>query len=413
MPAVELRGVGKVYTRLEEQATLLTSLLPFGREKKAEHWALRDVSFRVEPGETVGLLGRNGAGKTTMLRLLAGVSRPSEGTVAVRGRVAPLISVGVGFHQEMTGRENIFVNGMLLGLTKRQLQARFEEIVDFAEIPNFIDTPVKFYSSGMYMRLGFSVAAHVDPDVLLVDEVLAVGDISFQLKCIEKMKQLQRSGTTIILVSHSMHAIRLLCPRAILIRQGHLEVDGSAEEAIARHHQLMSQGEGGQEGQAGATFLERTLIGPDGPTHDAHPDDDLVFRLRVRFEREVDSPQAHFDMTSGDGTVVYGLTSVLGREGTCYAAGEEAVFEVPFTARMGAGTYRLRLTLFDRRGQDMLAYDPTGFMLYVPPQPGVGGVLDLKGAIRLDGTTISGYDGLTVGSAGNLPSEGPRPGGRA
>src|SRR5690348_14860236 len=164
---------------------LLRSIMPFTRPQQTDYWALRDLSFDVERGETLGVIGRNGAGKTTMLRLLAGVTRPTEGRVEIHGRVAPLITVNVGFHPEMSGRENVFVNGILLGLTKRQVERRFEEIAEFAELGSFIDTPVKFYSSGMLMRLGFSVVAHVDAEILLVDEILAVGDTAFQIKCFD------------------------------------------------------------------------------------------------------------------------------------------------------------------------------------------------------------------------------------
>ena len=189
--AIGLSGVGKRYWQLRDEAMLIKSLLPGHRAEKVEHWALKDISIEVKQGETLGILGRNGAGKTTLLRLLAGVSRPTEGRVRIAGRIAPLIGVGVGFHQEMSGRENIYVNGMLLGLSRREIDGRMEQIMDFAELEGFIDTPVKFYSSGMFMRLGFSVAAHVDPEVLLVDEVLAVGDLAFQLKCFERMRALQ------------------------------------------------------------------------------------------------------------------------------------------------------------------------------------------------------------------------------
>ena len=232
--AIVVDSVGKRYTKLEEQAVLLRSILPFARPKKSDFWALRDVSFRVGEGETVGVLGRNGAGKTTLLRLLAGVTRPTEGHVTVRGPIAPLISVGVGFQREMSGRENVFLNGMLLGLTYEEVSERFDDIVAFAELHDFIDTPVKFYSSGMFMRLGFAVAIHIHPRTLLVDEVLAVGDGAFQAKCLRRMQELRDGGTTVVLVSHALHAIRHLCPRALLIIGGCLEYDGETPEALAR-----------------------------------------------------------------------------------------------------------------------------------------------------------------------------------
>src|SRR4051812_27791053 len=209
LPAIEMRGVGKRYWKIQERS-LLRSLVPFGPSNRSEFWALRDADLALEPGETLGIIGRNGAGKSTLLRLLAGVTRPSTGMVRTRGRIAPLLSVGVGFHQEMTGRENVYVNAMLLGFDKRRIDRIFDEIVDFADLGAFIDTPVKFYSSGMYMRLGFSVAMHVEPDVLLVDEVLAVGDVGFRLRSFERMRDLQRQGAALVFVSHWLQAVQLL-----------------------------------------------------------------------------------------------------------------------------------------------------------------------------------------------------------
>jgi ABC-2 type transport system ATP-binding protein len=259
-PAIELRGLGKRYWKIQERS-LLRALVPFGPPNRSELWALRNLDLRVDPGETVGIIGRNGAGKSTLLRLLAGVTRPSAGSLTIRGRIAPLLSVGVGFHQEMTGRENVYVNGMLLGLTKAEIATRFDDIVDFADLADFIDTPVKFYSSGMFMRLGFSVAVHVNPDVLLVDEVLAVGDVGFQLRCFDHMRALQRSGTTIVFVSHSMPAIHLLCPRAISLHQGRLVYDGQTEGAIARYHEVLATGDETDDRAAPVKVVDRAPCG--------------------------------------------------------------------------------------------------------------------------------------------------------
>ena len=201
-PAVELHGVGKRYWKLDEPAMLLRSMLPMRRPKRTELWALRDLDLAVGEGETVGVIGRNGAGKTTVLRLLAGVTRPTDGRVRIGGRVAPLISVGVGFHPEMTGRENVFVNGMLLGLIASRGRRALRRHRRLRRARASSSTrPVKFYSSGMFLRLGFAVAVHVDPSVLLIDEVLAVGDYAFQLKCLDRMRLLQSSGTTIVIVT--------------------------------------------------------------------------------------------------------------------------------------------------------------------------------------------------------------------
>jgi ABC-type polysaccharide/polyol phosphate transport system ATPase subunit len=395
--AISLAGIGKRYQQLEEQAMLLKSILPFWRPTRTDRWALRDIDLRIEPGETVGIIGHNGAGKTTLLRLLAGVSQPSTGRLEIRGRVAPLIGVGVGFHQEMSGRENVYVNGMLLGLTKAEVDARFDDIVAFSELEDFIDTPVKFYSSGMFMRLGFAVAIHVDPQVFLVDEVLAVGDLAFQLKCFDRMRELKDRGTTIVIVSHSMHAIRLLCPRAILLRRGHLEIDGDVEDVIARHHALLSSDDGYDDVPGGTvSVIERQLLGPDGPTDHLPPGVPATVMARVRFHAAADSPQVHFTVLAEDGTVVYEMRSVIGRQHRRYEAGEEAQVEVSFTPQLAGGSFRLQLTVSDRDGRSVLHRDDMGLVVYVPPPLGSSGVADLRAAIRLDGQLLSDYSDVQL-----------------
>jgi lipopolysaccharide transport system ATP-binding protein len=401
--AVELEAVGKRYWQLKEQAMLLKSIIPFSGATRSELWAIRNLSTSINVGETVGILGRNGAGKTTLLRLLAGVSRPSEGRVKLRGRVAPLISVGVGFHPEMSGRENVYVNGMLLGLTRAEIAHRFDEIVAFAELEAFIDTPVKFYSSGMYMRLGFSVAAHVDPDILLVDEVLAVGDVAFQLKCFDYMRLLQAQGTTILLVSHSMHAIRLLCPRALLIRKGRLEFDGDAEVAVSRHHELLSldaaessNSADGATASGGVTIVSRQLIGPDGPTNHPHQDDVLRYVIGLRFERPVDSPQLHFQVITEVGTMAYGMHTVVGRRWQRFDAGETIETEVVFRPRLGGGTYRLALLVTDSLGKDVLQHDPNGLLMYMAPRIGSQGFADLEATIAMGEEDLTAHESLLL-----------------
>jgi len=205
-----------------------------GRE---EFWALRDVSFSVNPGDRVGIIGRNGAGKSTLLKILSRITEPTEGRIRLRGRVASLLEVGTGFHPELTGRENIFLNGAVLGMTKAEIRKKFDEIVDFAEVKKFLDTPVKRYSSGMYVRLAFSVAAHLDPEILLVDEVLAVGDAQFQKKCLGKMEDATKEeGRTILFVSHNMGAVRSLCNRSIVLENGSISYDGDAHSAVDKYY---------------------------------------------------------------------------------------------------------------------------------------------------------------------------------
>src|SRR6202011_3679487 len=189
-----------------------------------EIWALRDVSFEVKQGEVIGIIGRNGAGKSTLLKILSRITEPTTGRVRLKGRVASLLEVGTGFHPELTGRENIFLNGAVLGMTRAEIQRKFDEIIDFAEVEKFLDTPVKRYSSGMYVRLAFAVAAHLEPEILVVDEVLAVGDAEFQKKCLGKMQEVSRGGRTVLFVSHNMSAVARLCSRGMLLHSGRISV---------------------------------------------------------------------------------------------------------------------------------------------------------------------------------------------
>jgi lipopolysaccharide transport system ATP-binding protein len=200
-----------------------------------DFWALKDVSFDVEPGEVVGIIGRNGAGKSTLLKILSRITEPTEGRVTLRGRVASLLEVGTGFHPELSGRENIFLNGAILGMTRNEIKRKFDEIVDFAEVEKFLDTPVKRYSSGMYVRLAFAVAAHLEPEILIVDEVLAVGDAEFQKKCLGKMGEVAKGGRTVLFVSHNLGAISGLCSSAILLQNGSVTFRGGVGDAIRNY----------------------------------------------------------------------------------------------------------------------------------------------------------------------------------
>lgn len=227
-------GIGRAnYSTFREK---LMGGFNFRREQKREKiWALRNVAFDVAPGEIVGVIGRNGAGKSTLLKVLSQITEPTTGKVDLYGRVRSLLEVGTGFHGELSGRENIFLNGAILGMKRREIDRKFDEIVAFAEVDQFIDTPVKHYSSGMYMRLAFAVAAHMEPEILLVDEVLAVGDAAFQNKCLGKMKDIGRTGRTVIFVSHSMPAVENMCARSIVLKNGSLDFDGETRTGIGRY----------------------------------------------------------------------------------------------------------------------------------------------------------------------------------
>lgn len=384
VPVIELSGVGKRYWKLDQPAMLLRSVLPFARPERHEMWALRGLDLTVDDGETVGIIGRNGAGKTTLLRVLAGVTRPTEGRVRVSGRIAPLISLGVGFHQEMSGRENVLVNGMLLGLTARQVRDVFESIVDFAELWDFIDTPVKFYSSGMLMRLGFAVLVHIKPDVLLVDEVLAVGDGAFQAKCFDEMRALQERGASIVMVSHSMLAIRHLCSRGILIAHGNVDFDGDIDTAIARHLALMSDEEAPSE-RSGAIVIDRVLSGLEGPTSRAGYGDDLELTLRLRFTRPVTATEITLAVYSETGLLV-SLSAAAIDPSLPFQSGDEHHVAIRFTAALGGGSYRLAVEVKEGGGLPVVRSD--GLLLYVLPRAGALGLADVCPTFAIDGTTV-------------------------
>ncbi len=248
---IEARGVGKRYVIRHQGRTtrsfreaVAAGLSQAGRRlagrdespRKEHFWALRDISFAVERGDRIGIIGRNGAGKSTLLKILSRITEPTTGQIRIKGRVSSLLEVGTGFHPELSGRENIYLNGAILGMTRREIAGRFDEIVAFAEVERFIDTPVKHYSSGMYVRLAFAVAAHLEPEIMIVDEVLAVGDSEFQRKCLGRMENVSRQeGRTILFVSHQMSAVQSLCNTAMLVSQGRIECTGPTDEVIGRY----------------------------------------------------------------------------------------------------------------------------------------------------------------------------------
>ena len=344
---------------------------------------LDDLSWTVRDGERWAVLGPNGAGKTTLLRLLAGVTTPTAGRVVVRGRIGPLISLGVGFHDEMSGRENVLVNGMLLGLDAKQVHDRFDEIVEFAELEKFIDTPVKFYSSGMFMRLGFAVMAHIDPTVLLVDEVLAVGDAHFQQKCFARLRTLREQGATILMVSHSMYMVRQLCERAVVMRRGTIAYDGDIEEASALHQGSAS---GGLHlgGEAPAEFVTCRFEDGDGDgewrhaTHDEH----VELELRLRFNQRVADPVITVGAITEMGLFAGFVSTLQGSSWRTFEPGEEADLHVAFPVQLGGGTYRLIVDLKDGTGGERLARSDL-LILKVAERDGSSGLVDICAEIEV------------------------------
>jgi homopolymeric O-antigen transport system ATP-binding protein len=298
---IQAEGLGKRYKRgLTAEPGLRHALEGFlrspmaalRRKKEETFWALKDVSLQVNEAEVLGLIGRNGAGKTTLLKILSRITRPTTGWAEIRGRVGSLLEVGTGFHPELTGRENTFLSGAILGMGKKEIERKFDEIVAFAELEKFIDTPVKHYSSGMYVRLAFAVAAHLEPEILLVDEVLAVGDINFQKKCLGKMGDVARAGRTVVLVSHQLNQIRRLCQRVVWVDDGEIRRNGNTHEVVSAYEVAMTSGASGdnRSGHAGGVkgrFLRWEIVEPgETPTNVLGTTGPVV----VRFVLELSNP---------------------------------------------------------------------------------------------------------------------------
>ncbi len=270
-----------------------------GRKQQAttqgEFWALKDVSFKVNQGEVIGIIGKNGAGKSTLLKILSQITKPTSGKAVLKGRVASLLEVGTGFHPELTGRENVYLNGTILGMTKKEVARRFDEIIAFSGIEKFIDTPVKRYSSGMTVRLGFAVAAHLDPEILIVDEVLAVGDVEFQKRCLSKMQDVANSGRTVLFVSHNLASIRNLTSRCVVLRKGQLVFDGDTSPAITQYIQInrtefVSTGdvrtlERAFKGLSQSVRFTKLVMLEEAQT--LKPDEDIRFQMTLRAEENV------------------------------------------------------------------------------------------------------------------------------
>ncbi len=280
--AVRVEGMGKAYRIQHQRArggyrTLQEDVMALLRRRRREtsgseeFWALKDVSFEVRQGEVLGIIGRNGAGKSTLLKILSRITRPSTGIAEIHGRVGSLLEVGTGFHPELTGRENVFLNGAILGMSRRDIQRQFDSIVAFAEVEQFLDTPVKRYSSGMYMRLAFAVAAHLEPEILIVDEVLAVGDAEFQKKCLGKMGEVARSGRTVLFVSHNMGAVEALCSNAILLSHGKIESSSTNVRSVVTNYLKTGASDDSEWTNSGHDFLNDyftptrfTVVASDG-----------------------------------------------------------------------------------------------------------------------------------------------------
>lgn len=343
-PIIKAEGVGKQYrigasgagygtlrdTVAELPATILRRRSAANADGKTL-WALKDVSFSVLPGEVVGIVGRNGAGKSTLLKLLSRVTQPTRGSIELYGLVGSLLEVGTGFHPELTGRENVYLYGAILGMRRAEIKAKFDAIVEFSGVERFIDTPVKHYSSGMYMRLAFAVPAHLEPEIMLIDEVLAVGDMAFQQKCLDHMKKLKASGMTIFLVSHNTTVIQAVCERALFLDGGKLVGDGQPIDVIAQYRDVIrrrqsadANGSAHEAGRgSGVTITSFEMMGADGtPRRQFQFGEEPRVKIGLRAERRVESPVITVGFQRADGVVVCNFTNWYDNFNIDYLEGE-------------------------------------------------------------------------------------------
>jgi lipopolysaccharide transport system ATP-binding protein len=368
--------------------TLKDLFVARGRPVSREVWALRDVSLVAEPGEAVGLVGRNGSGKTTLLKLVSQIFRPTSGRIEAGGRVASLLELGAGFHPDFTGRENVYLNGSIYGLSRARVRELMDEIVAFAELERFVDLPIRTYSSGMYMRLGFSVAAHIEADVLLLDEVFAVGDEAFQRKCFGKIAEFKRRGGTIVFVSHDAQAVERLCDRAVLLKQGEVAFDGSTREAIAHYRRLLGEDQSPDELAAGlrewgsgeARVVSARLLDADGDERKQFAaGEPLVVELRVASEPEVAAPRLSLELRDDDGVVLGGVTVATADLGWEAGAGErELRFEID-RLPLAEGRFHLRCALLDGDGGRLLHSLGDAVQFFVLPTGAESGAVMLAG----------------------------------
>ena len=314
-----------------------------------EFWALNDVSFDIQQGDRVGIIGRNGAGKSTLLKILSRITEPTSGRVSIRGRVASLLEVGTGFHPDLTGRENIFLNGAILGMSKAAIKNAFDEIVAFAEVEKFLDTPVKRYSSGMYVRLAFSVAAHLEPEILIVDEVLAVGDAQFQRKCIGRMNEVSRHGKTILFVSHNLSAIQRLCNKGILLESGKVKNQGAVSIILSQYMQTVPAND--QLAQIAVKPFEVKFVSwalrdasPDMP-YSCYSRDECEFEFKLVAKRAVNNAVVGFAIWSSEGVLVFATSSK--DSGKKYLDLQEGIHRFSFKVRLAikADTYQLDVSM--------------------------------------------------------------------
>jgi ABC-2 type transport system ATP-binding protein len=361
---VEVHDLSKRFV-IRREKSLKERVVNFGRSNlhKEDFWALKDVSFEIEAGTTVGLIGPNGSGKSTLLKLIGGILQPTSGTVATRGRMAALLELGAGFHPDLTGRENVYLNASILGLSRAQTDRYFDGIVDFSGVEPFIDTQVKFYSSGMYVRLAFAVAVHVDPDILLVDEVLAVGDEPFQRKCMDRIRRFQDEGRTIVLVTHGLDQVADICDRAVVLEHGQVKADDvpaialrvlrSDFDHIRAEELSRANVEHGEEPEPIAEVIDIKVLRDGMPVEIVAPTDSITVRMTVESRQNLQNWVLGMGFDSATGQVIYGTNSRLMNVHLDPLRGTARYdFDIPRTS-LGDGIYSISGAVADRAGAEL------------------------------------------------------------
>ena len=360
-----------------------------GNGRREVFWALSDVSFEIKRGEMVALIGANGAGKSTVLKLISRIIDPTSGRIVVNGRVGALLELGTGFHPDLTGRENIYLNGAILGLRRDEITRRLDDIIAFAEMERFIDVPVKHYSSGMYVRLGFSVAVHTEPDILLVDEVLAVGDAAFQRRCLERIDQMRANGTTIMFVSHDLNAVRQLCQRAIWLEKGYLVADGAPEVVVGEYATnsyianaaLAARREACRHGTGEVTIEEVRFLDSEGHLRDFFSTgESLTIEMRYRAHKLIERPVFGIAIHRSDGVHVTGPNTQFAQYEIPMIRGEGIVrYTVPFLPLL-EGTYYVSTAIVDWNDTQMFDYQDRLYSFRV-----LSGCAERYGVVTLQG----------------------------
>jgi ABC-type polysaccharide/polyol phosphate transport system ATPase subunit len=396
---ISIEGVSRRFRiHARETRTLKDLFVQRGHTGAEDIWALRDVTVGVARGEAVGLVGRNGSGKTTLLRLIAGIIKPTTGRVSAEGRIGSLLELGAGFHPDFTGRENVYLNGAIQGLRRAEIRERFDEIVAFAELEHAIDRPVRTYSSGMTMRLGFAIAAFLDADVLLLDEVFAVGDEAFQRKCFGRIFRFKQGGGTIVFVSHDAAAVERLCERSVLLENGHVAFDGPTREAVARYRRALAdevdpaeRGVGLREwGSGEATIASAILLGTEGEERlQFLSGEPFALEVAVVSTDGVPPPRLQLELRDDAGTLVAGEAVDLRALGWVPRDAEQVVrFEIG-SLPLADGRFHLRLGLTDESGERLYHWLDDALVFVVYPGDDERGVVRFEGSWRLEEKTAT------------------------